>query len=511
MKDFFKIYLWQTLSLITGFGTLFIVTPFLATNPYLFGVYSVVTAMTIFFSYADLGFLSAGIKYVSEAVIKNDRLEETKIVGFVTAVLATFVMLISLVVFIISFSPEILIKDLPNRDTQRIASSLLLIFSISSPLIIFQRSLQIIFNSRLKDYLLQRILTLFNIIKISSAFYFFSNGKYEVVGYFIFSQVCLLVAVIIGFSLIRSKFNYSIVDYFKAIKFKKEIFYKIKSLAFSSLILTLGWVLFYELDLFVIGKFIGAKEVALFSICLAVMTFLRSIYAIFYNPFTAKFNHYIGSNELDLFNKTFTNILILGLPLMSLPPIILFFTMDSFILSWVGISYVESIPLISTMVLGYLFVFVSNPSGIALMAHLKIRELYWSSLLMPVIFWLIVSIGYTYMGLASFAFGKLIVFIVLGVYYSVLIQRFFNVNIKVFILKNILPFCVVIGVLYVIIFFNKQLLPNVKGDFELILYISIIGILYLTGLFLSYFIIKPFRTLINTFFFVFYQKYKLSK
>src|SRR5690606_14246163 len=145
---------------------------------------------------------------------------------------------------------------------------------------------------------------------------------------------------------------------------------------------------------------------------------------------------------------------------MSLPPIILFFTMESFILSWVGINYIESIPLISTMILGYLFVFVSNPSGIALMAHLKIKELYWSSILMPVIFWLTIFAGYNYLGLMSFALGKFLVFAIVAVYYGILIQRFFNVNIKKFILNNILPFSLIIGLLYIIVYFNKELLPS---------------------------------------------------
>ena len=83
MKQFLKIYLWQVLSLITGFATMFVVTPFLALKQNYFGIYSFVISLNLFLSYADFGFLNAGVKFASEAFAKGDRKEETEILAFV--------------------------------------------------------------------------------------------------------------------------------------------------------------------------------------------------------------------------------------------------------------------------------------------------------------------------------------------------------------------------------------------------------------------------------------------
>lgn len=493
-----KIYLWQILSLITGFGTLFVVTPFLASNAIVFGIYSVVSAFTVFLSYADIGFLSAGMKFVSEAVVNDNRSEEIKIVGFVTTVLLAFVIIASLGTLILSYNPEILIKGIKDEGTFKIASRLLIIFSVSAPLVVFQRSLQLIFNSRLKDYLFQRVLTFCNILKICSVYYFFSNGDYNIVGYFAFSQICLFIAIAAGFLIIRQTFAYDIKAYLQAIRFSKSVFDKTKKLAFGSLVLTVGWIIFYEMDLFVIGRVIGAKEAAIFSLSLTVMTFLRSLYGILYNPFTAKLNHLVGKGEHAKFNYTLKLILTIGLPLTALPPVIMFLTMHSFILSWVGHQYVEVVSLIKIMILSYIFVFVSNPAGIGLMAQLKIKQLYLMSIIMPGTFWFLVSIGYPYFGMEIFAWAKLFVFFIIAVYSIALIQKFFEFNFLSFLRENILPFLIVVALLKCFVEFGSDFLPTQKGKAELFRYLGFIFVLYIVGLVLSYLFVRPFRIVVNT-------------
>ena len=91
--NFLKIYFWQIVSIIFNFATVFVVTPFLSSNPAIFGIYSIVTAAYIFLSYADLGFLSAGMKYASECFARNERKEEIMIIGFAGFIFLIFVIL----------------------------------------------------------------------------------------------------------------------------------------------------------------------------------------------------------------------------------------------------------------------------------------------------------------------------------------------------------------------------------------------------------------------------------
>ena len=91
-KNYLKIYFFQILSIVLGFTSLFVVVPFLSEDKTTFGIYSVCISITIFFSYADLGFLGAGMKYAAERFSKNEREEEIKIVGFTHFVLLVFLL-----------------------------------------------------------------------------------------------------------------------------------------------------------------------------------------------------------------------------------------------------------------------------------------------------------------------------------------------------------------------------------------------------------------------------------
>ena len=80
--NYLKNSFFQILATGIGFLSLFIVVPFLSENKVLYGIYSVCISLTIFFNYADFGFITVCQKYVGEYYAKNDLREEIKIVGF---------------------------------------------------------------------------------------------------------------------------------------------------------------------------------------------------------------------------------------------------------------------------------------------------------------------------------------------------------------------------------------------------------------------------------------------
>ena len=59
-------------------ATMFIVVPIITENKILYGVYSICISTSIFLSYADLGFVSAGIKYAGECFAKKDYKNEIR-------------------------------------------------------------------------------------------------------------------------------------------------------------------------------------------------------------------------------------------------------------------------------------------------------------------------------------------------------------------------------------------------------------------------------------------------
>ena len=62
-KNYIHTYLWQSIALILHFFSFIIVIPFISENKEIFGIYSVCVSISIFLSYADLGFVKTAQKY----------------------------------------------------------------------------------------------------------------------------------------------------------------------------------------------------------------------------------------------------------------------------------------------------------------------------------------------------------------------------------------------------------------------------------------------------------------
>jgi O-antigen/teichoic acid export membrane protein len=476
---------------------MFVVTPFLASNQNYFGIYTFVLSLNLFLSYADFGFLNAGIKFASEAFARDNRDDEERILGFVCYILCIVFILFGLVILFFYFHPTYLLKGLKSADDIKVAKELFLAFTISLPIVIAQRSIQLIFNIRLKDYLFQRVYSIFNILKILSVFLFFTNGLYNIVGYYIFVQLCTLSAVVTGFFIAKKQFNYKFSRLFRAIKYNPVIYKKTKGLAFNSLFVTISWIIYYELDSLVIGKFVGLKEVAIFSVCISIMTLARSLYGILYNPFTAKFNHFIGRNEEYKLEAAYKKILIIGLPFSLIPTTVLILTMKGFVKSWVGIQYLDAVPIISIMFASYYLNFLSNPTSIAMVALQRIKDLYIISAILPVIYWIGIIISYQYLGLLSFSLFKLISFAISAAFYLYYSNKMFVIKWGSFFVKNVLPgFVTVIALIFLSHIFNNWL-PDAKGKSEFIKFVIIALGYTLVGMATYYSLSKDLRKVIS--------------
>jgi len=277
-KNYFRIYTAQLFAVIFNVLSLVIVIPFLSDNSRIYGIYSLCISFTIFLSYADLGFLNAGYKYASEYYAKNDKQKEIEITGFVSFILAVFILIFAVILILFAFHPDWLIKNISDEQDISVAKSLLLILALFSPNMILQRMLQIIYGVRVHEYILQTILVIINCLKIASVYFFVTDKDYNIVGYFLFCQAITSAGLIIGIFYAAKRFSISLKALLTHIRFSKEIFQSIKKLAFGSLYVTVAWVLFYEFDPYVIAKLSGAEAVAYYSIGLTCLAFFRSIF-----------------------------------------------------------------------------------------------------------------------------------------------------------------------------------------------------------------------------------------
>lgn len=484
-KNYLKIYFWRTISIISGFLSLLIVVPHLSNNKELYGIYAFCISFLLYLTYADIGFLGASQKYAAEEFAKGNRNEEIKILGFTGAILLIMVLPFSIAMIYFSFNPQILINNLSDEG-QKIAGNIFLIMGVLSPFqVIIQRLVQSILIIRIKDYISLRIDIAFNILKIASVFFFFSKDRYLVVEYFLFISLMNIFSSLIILVMIHKSENYDFLKLLKSIRLSKKYYQITKKLAFSSLVLTIGWLVYYELDLIVIGKWLGTHEVAIYAIGFTFLNFLRTLWNTVFSPYAQRFNHFAGNGEMIEMKSLIKKIIDYTLPLCFLTTLVLILGAKYIVLFWVGQEYVNSIIILQLLIIGTGFGFISQPANYYFIAKLKYRFIYLLAIVLPVVFLLGVVIFSHKMGIQAFALSKSVAMLAGFILSIVGLSSIIN-PIKI-ISKWILSLIFISGIL---IFFLPNILSIIfkdlnKDPIQLALLVALLGVI----IGLSYFLI----------------------
>jgi O-antigen/teichoic acid export membrane protein len=473
-KNYIKIYFWKLLSLLTGFLSLFIVVPHLSENKEIFGIYSLCISLTLYLSYADIGFLSAGQKYASEAFIKNNRKAEIELLGFTGAILLLMIIPFSLVMIYLSFNPEVLISNI--SDTGRsISSAILLILGLVLPIqIIIQRLVQSILIIRIKDYISMKIDVFFNLIKIVSVFYFFSKDSYRIVDYYLFITLISVISSIIILYKIKKEEDYDFKFLFKSIRLKRKEYEITKKLAFSSLFLSIGWVIYYELDLIIIGKLFGANEIAIYAVGFSFLNFLRNLWNIVFSPFSQRFNHFAGlKNDIEM-KKIIRNLINFTFPLCIIVTFVLFISSEKIIHYWVGSDYSDSIVILQVLIIGTCFGFVTNPSSYYITAKTKYKYINFLALSLPICFIIGVVLFLPNFNILGVAISKSMTMFIAFIIYYIAIKKVYN---PITLMKkwsiSLLIICSIIGFLLPYLF-NIIFISQEKSSINLFLLFALI-------------------------------------
>lgn len=425
-KKYIQIYIWQAFSILLGFASLFVVVPYLSSDKTLYGIYSVCTSLTIFFSYADLGVLSAGVKYAAEYYIKGEHKDEMRVIGFTAFVMISVFSILALVIIVFAVFPKILIPELTEGSKSfHIARCLLLTLAIACPIIIGQRILGLVFTIRVEDYKFQRMQIAGNLMRILSVLYFFHNGHYQVVEYYIFYQFVNLVIVVVGL-IYAKRYGYNLKDFFSSFRFDKEIFDKVKKLSGTSLLMIVSMILYYELDQIVISHYIGIEAVAVYGAALSVLTFVRTFNSLVYSPYSSRYNHFIGVRDFKGVTEFVNKIILMFTPILMIPILCLAFCAKSFVVSWIGESYLQSATLVSFLVLSFIPNCVSNPISSFFISTERNQLLVKYNLIQPIIYWAGVFLCINSYGLMSFALFKFIAPAITAIAYWFMAKKSFS-------------------------------------------------------------------------------------
>jgi O-antigen/teichoic acid export membrane protein len=470
-KNYLKIYVTQFLSITINLLSLIIVIPYLTGNSEVYGIYSLCVSMLIFLSYADLGFLNAGYKYASEYHAKNDTKREIEVTGFVAFILLCFVVLFAITILVLSYNPAWLIKNIKPANIG-VARNLLLILAVFCPNMVLQRMMQIIFGIRVEDFLYQRIQLVVNIIRICGVFLFTNNGHYNIVGYFLFYQAVNAAGSVYTILYASKRYKILLKEIITSIKFSKPVFDAIRGLAFSSLFFTVAWVLFYELDPYVIAKLSGAQAVAFYSIGLSCQAFFRTIFSMLFNPFNARFNHFIALKNFKGLRNMSKTVMSTLLPAVVFPVITLAVLSKPFVFSWVGANFSESTKAVTLLALCSLLQFINLPAGYLVMGLRKIKLMYALSYLKLIIYWLGIALLFPHAGYIAFGYMELTCFMLNACVYTFFLCRFLKVNLAQFIRIIIWPAVIPVIILMSILFMVKSYLPLEKGKLNLLMVVA---------------------------------------
>lgn len=435
-----------------------LVTPKLTSEPEIYGIYTLCLSLTIFFSYADLGFLGAGQKFAAESYARKESGKELEIISFTIFFLSIFILICCAFLFLFYLNIHWLIKKIDPSNVM-IARQMILILICSAPVIILQRLNSLIYSIRVEDYKMQAIDVVSNVIKILSIGFFINNGRYDIVGYFLTIQVISLVSSLISTILAFIQYNYSFLDFLKAFRFNLVIFNLTKHLAISSLLITIAWVLYFEMDSMILSKFYGLNVLAIYGIGFVMVSFIRTLYNVVFSPFLSIFNHKIGIGNEDGMYSTFGKLIMIIMPLLVLVPIILCVNMPSIIDLWVGGQYVQGVGIYRILVIMIGLTGLSIPLSHLIIALSGNQILRINALILPVFFYLFLICLHSIFQHYNLAVSKLITILISVITSYYLFSKRYK-NLSIYFVKPTLYITVCGVIAYFLWFLLAYLLPN---------------------------------------------------
>ena len=182
-----------------------------------------------------------------------------------------------------------------------------------------------------------------------------------VVEYFYSYNVVLLILNLIMMVNLHIKFNYDWIDFFKNFRWSYKLFKRTKDFAYTMFLSSFGFIVITQLDVFIIPFLSSAIDVAIYSIALTLLTYLRSIISSIYHPFVALFNQLVGREENNNLNELRDLLLRFLFPLVFLIVFLPFIFADEIIHLWVGKEYLGATIYFRLMVFSFFFLGITFP------------------------------------------------------------------------------------------------------------------------------------------------------
>lgn len=355
-----NIYIYRILGICVSFASIFVVLPYLASEPERYAIYALSVSICMFLTYGDLGFCAAAQKYCAEEVGRGCLQKELEYAGFLVAVLVAIGVMFSGLMLAAANSPQVLLPQLNQRHLD-FASTMFFMVGVFMPIqVVLQRFVMLILSSRLKEYYAIRIDLVANALKIFLAPMFVSSSGYLLEYFFLVSCLISILSCLLSLLVIRFYCNFPIESVLVHIRFSRSAYARMKNLAFSSLTSTFLFILYYEFDLILAARFFSLADVAAYAIAFSLMGFLRNISSVIYSPMLSYINRLYGKGEVETVKRSFRFILEATTPLFMVVTVVLYAGMEIFIFQWMGQEMAVTLGLVRVLLIGGFFVGLAN-------------------------------------------------------------------------------------------------------------------------------------------------------
>ncbi len=354
-RDILKIYFYRVLSLVVGFGSMLVVIPLITDNVTEYATYSVTMGLCLFLTYGDLGFLSACQKYCAEAVGRGSQKEEGEFLGFTVALLIIVSLFFASIMALLAYDPELILKHV-DEEGVAFASKMFLTTGLLMPVqVICQRTIFLTLSTRLKDYLFTRIEVIVNFCKILMCPLFVTEGDFLLYEFFVTSILMSIFGCAVGFCVIHFSKVLDLRTILSNLALSRDVYKITKNLAFSMMVSTFFWIMYYELDLIIAAQLFSVESVAHYALAFTFLSFLRSLWVSGFAPFLPLMNNYYGAGDLASVKTISANLITVSTPLFIITSCVLGVFSGHIVFTWVGAEYTTSATIISILLVGVAF------------------------------------------------------------------------------------------------------------------------------------------------------------
>jgi hypothetical protein len=149
------------------------------------------------------------------------------------------------------------------------------------------------------------------------------------------------------------------------------------------------------------------------------------------------------------------------------------------------------------LVLCFTYAFISYPASFLIIAQEKIKIIYLTSALPPIVYWSGILISLPHIGLNAFPMSKFIAISATAIIYYIITIEFLNLTVREFIHKVVVPVSIPLIILIISLSYLAQIMPVEKNGLNLMLIIGMGGLSSSVALFIYYIFSSPFRNYTN--------------